>query len=105
MDESKIIESYNEGVAEIISMMKELNIGLISQVNSLNQEIKTLREENLSLISRNAELEAKAKKNSKIVVNHHQLIIIKTPHNILEADSILRGTKFSFYCQVFLQNK
>ena len=72
MDESKIIESYNEGVTEIISMMKELNIGLISQVNSLNQEIKTLNEEiktlieeNLSLISRNAELEAKAKKTAK----------------------------------------
>ena len=65
MDESKIIESYNEGVTEIISMMKELNMELISQVNNLNQEIKALREENLKLIARNAELEAKSKKNSK----------------------------------------
>lgn len=72
MDEYKIIESYNEGVTEIISMMKELNIGLISQVNNLNQEVKSLneeiialREENLMLLARNAELEAKAKKNSK----------------------------------------
>lgn len=65
MDESKIIESYNEGVTEIISMMKELNMELISQVNNLNEEIKALREENLMLLAKNAELEAKTKKNSK----------------------------------------
>lgn len=43
MNESKIIESYNEGVSEIVALMKELNMGLTSQVSSLNQEIKSLR--------------------------------------------------------------
>lgn len=65
MNESKIIESYNEGVSEIVALMKELNMGLTSQVSNLNQEIKALREENLRLLVKIAELEAKAKKNSK----------------------------------------
>jgi SMC interacting uncharacterized protein involved in chromosome segregation len=65
MNESKIIESYNEGVSEIITLMKELNMGLTSQVNSLNQEIKALKEENRRLLARNVELEAKAKKQQK----------------------------------------
>lgn len=65
MNESKIIDSYNDGVSEIISLMKELNMGLTSQINSLNHEIKSLREENLKLLIKNAELEAKLNKNSK----------------------------------------
>ena len=65
MDEAKIIENYNAGVSEIISLMKELNIGLTNQINCLNQEIRALREENLRLLAKNAELEAKLNKNSK----------------------------------------
>lgn len=65
MDETKIIENYNAGVSEILSLMKELNIGLTNQINSLNQEIRALREENLRLLAKNAELEAKLNKNSK----------------------------------------
>jgi hypothetical protein len=65
MNESKIIDSYNEGVSEIVALMKELNMGLTSQVGSLNQEIKTLREENLKLLAKSAELEANAKKQQK----------------------------------------
>ena len=59
-------------------ILKELNIGLLSQISQLNQEIQALREANLSLLTRNAELEAKIKKTAKIIVNHHQLIIIKS---------------------------
>jgi hypothetical protein len=40
MDESKIIERYNEGVAEIISMMKGLNMGLTSQIDKKDMKAK-----------------------------------------------------------------
>lgn len=53
MKESKIIERYNE-TSEIITLMKELkevNIGLLSQISQLNQEIQALREVNLKLNS------------------------------------------------------
>lgn len=67
MKESKIIERYNE-ISEIITLMKELKevtIGLLSQISQLNQEIQALREVNLRLLTRNAELEAKIKKQQK----------------------------------------
>lgn len=64
MDDTKIIETYNTGVAEIVSLMKELNIGLTSQINDLNTEIKTLKEENIKHLAKIAELEAKLNKNS-----------------------------------------
>jgi transposase len=71
MKEKKVIENYNDGVSEIISLMKDMNSGLTSHINnlngelvSLNQEIRALREENKSLYARIAELEAKLNKNS-----------------------------------------
>lgn len=45
--------------------MKEMNSGITSHIDSLNQEIKALREENRTLHARIAELEAKLNKNSK----------------------------------------
>ncbi len=45
--------------------MKEMNSGLISHIDSLNQEMKALREENRALHARIAELESKLNKNSK----------------------------------------
>ena len=68
MNESKIIESYNEGVSKIVALIKELNMGLTSQVSSLNQEIQALRGENLRLLAKIAELEAKSKKNSQVTI-------------------------------------
>jgi hypothetical protein len=54
MKESKIIECYN-ATFEIIPLMKELkelNIGLLSQISQLNQEIQAIREANLRLLTR-----------------------------------------------------
>jgi transposase len=65
MDESKIIETYNNGVSEIVSLMKDMNIGLTNHINILNKEIISLRLENQKLNARIAELESKKNKNSK----------------------------------------
>jgi transposase len=64
LDETKIIENYNAGVSEIVSLMKEMNSELTNHINSLTIEIKALREENIRLLARNIELEAKQNKNS-----------------------------------------
>lgn len=64
LDEIKIIENYNAGVSEIVSLMKEMNSELTNHINSLTLEIKALREENIRLLTRNIELEAKQNKNS-----------------------------------------
>ena len=64
MNEIKIIENYNAGVSEIVSLMKEMNSELTNHINSLTIEIKALREENMRLLARNIELEAKQNKNS-----------------------------------------
>jgi transposase len=64
LDERKIIENYNAGVSEIISLMKEMNSDLTNHINILTIEIKTLREENIRLLARNIELETKQNKNS-----------------------------------------
>lgn len=70
MDET-IAENYNNGISEIISLMKEMNSGLTNQISNLNVEvinlnhlISSLREENNRLLARNIELEAKQNKNS-----------------------------------------
>lgn len=81
MNESKIIESYNDGVSEIISLMKELNMGLTSQIKDLNHEIKSLREENFKLFVKNPELEAKLNKNSKNSSNPPSTDNHKKPSN------------------------
>lgn len=64
LDEIKIIENYNAGVSEIVSLMKEMNSELTNHINGLTIEIKALREENMRLLARNIELEAKQNKNS-----------------------------------------
>ena len=65
MDE-KIVAKYNDGISEIISLMKEMNNGLTNQISNLNVEVinlnhlvSSLREENNILLARNIELEAK----------------------------------------------
>jgi len=70
MDET-IVENYNNGISEIISLMKEMNSGLTNQISNLNVEVinlnhlvTSLREENNRLLARNIELEAKQNKNS-----------------------------------------
>jgi len=64
LDDKKIIENYNAGVSEIVSLMKEMNSELTNHINSLTIEIKALREENIRLLARNIELEGRQNKNS-----------------------------------------
>jgi len=64
LDERELIENYNNGVSEIISLMKEMNSDLTNHINILTIEIKALREENIRLLARNIELESKQNKNS-----------------------------------------
>lgn len=70
MDET-IVENYNNGISEIIYLMKEMNSGLTNQISNLNVEVinlnhlvSSLREENNRLLARNIELEAKQNKDS-----------------------------------------
>jgi len=65
VDESKIIESYNNGVSEIVSLLKNMNEELLKQLNIQNQELNSLRLENQKLYTQIAELEARLNKNSK----------------------------------------
>jgi len=60
LDEMKIINNYNDGVSEIITLIKETNRELTNHINDLTTEIKSLREENIRLITRNIELEIHA---------------------------------------------
>ena len=39
LDEIKIIENYNAGVSEIVSLMKEMNSELTNHINSLTIEL------------------------------------------------------------------
>ena len=64
MDESKIIETYNNGVSEIVSLLKNMNEELLKQLNIQNQELNSLRLENQILHAKITELEAKRNKNS-----------------------------------------
>ena len=64
LDEIKIIENYNAGVSEIVSLIKETNRELTNRINSLTPEIKALREENVRLLARNIQLETMQNKNS-----------------------------------------
>ena len=64
LDEMKIINNYNDGVSEIISLIKETNKELTNHINDLTSEIKALREENIKLLARNIELETMHNKNS-----------------------------------------
>lgn len=64
LDEMKIINNYNDGVSEIITLIKETNRELTNHINDLTTEIKALREENIRLLTRNVELEIMHNKNS-----------------------------------------
>lgn len=71
MDEAKIIEVYNKGINEVISLVKNMNNGLSSEINNLNQNISDLnlqigdlQKKNEELNSRLKELEAQINKNS-----------------------------------------
>lgn len=71
LDEIKIIENYNAGVSEIVSLIKETNRDLKNQIGNLNVEIidltnlvSSLREENFGLLARNIQLETMQNKNS-----------------------------------------
>jgi hypothetical protein len=57
MDESKIINAYNKGITEVISLVKNMN-------TSLNGEITKLKIDNKELTLRLKELEARINKNS-----------------------------------------
>ena len=70
MDDTKV-NNYNNGVTEIITLLKEMNSGLITQISNLNVEvvnlnhlISSLRDDNKILLARNIELEAMHNKNS-----------------------------------------
>ena len=70
MDET-IGDNYNNGITEIITLLKEMNSGLINQISDLNVEvinlnhlIISLRDDNNILIARNIELETMHNKNS-----------------------------------------
>jgi len=70
MDDTKV-NNYNNGIIEIITLLKEMNSGLINQISDLNIEvislnhlISSLRDDNNLLISRNIELETMHNKNS-----------------------------------------
>ena len=59
MDET-IVDSYNNGITEIITLLKEMNSGLINQISNLNVEvtnlnnlINSLRDDNTILLARN----------------------------------------------------
>ena len=71
MDEAKIIEVYNKGINEVISLVKNMNNGLSGEINNLNQHISNLnlqigdlQKKNEELNSRLKELEARVNKNS-----------------------------------------
>jgi len=70
MDET-IVENYDNGISEIIFLLKEMNSGLTNQISNLNVEVinlnhlvSSLREENSRFLARNIELETKQNKNS-----------------------------------------
>ena len=64
MDESKIIDVYNKGITEVISLVKDMNNNLTGEISKLNTEIIILKEDNKELTLRLAELEVKINKNS-----------------------------------------
>jgi len=70
MDDTKV-DNYNNGITEIITLLKEMNSGLVNQISNLNVEvinlnhlINSLRDDNAILLARNIELETMHNKNS-----------------------------------------
>lgn len=60
MSEGQIIDIYNQGVSEVISLIKELS----NQIKSLDSQIETLSKGNKALTERVKSLESQVNKNS-----------------------------------------
>lgn len=67
MDENIIIETYNKGINAVITLVTNLHTEITTlniTVATLNDEVLNVRTENLLLLNRLNELEARVKKNS-----------------------------------------
>ncbi|WP_346894080.1 hypothetical protein [Clostridium sp. UBA871] len=60
MSEGKIIEIYNQGISQVIGVIKELS----SENKALNSQVETLSKENKALTKRIKLLESQVNKNS-----------------------------------------
>lgn len=60
MSEAKIIEIYNQGISQVISVIKELS----NEIKTLNSQVDTLSKENKALSERVKSLESQVNKNS-----------------------------------------
>jgi transposase len=60
MGEAEIIQTYNDGIDAVITLIK----GVTVQIGNLNDEVNILKDENQKLYIKIAELEAKINKNS-----------------------------------------
>jgi transposase len=60
MSESKIIEIYNQGISQVIDVIKELS----NEIKSLNSQVEKLSKENKALNNRVNSLEGQINKNS-----------------------------------------
>ncbi|NFN18965.1 hypothetical protein FDB52_06990 [Clostridium botulinum] len=60
MSEGKIIESYNQGLTQVMSVIKELT----NEIKGLNSQVEKLSKDNKALGDRVQSLEKQTKKNS-----------------------------------------
>ena len=60
MSEGKIIEIYNQGISQVIGVIKELS----NEIKTLNSQVETLSKENKTLNERVKSLENQVNKNS-----------------------------------------
>ncbi|MBC2581853.1 IS66 family transposase [Clostridium sp. DJ247] len=60
MSEGKIIEIYNQGISQVISVIKELS----NEIKTLNSQVETLSKDNKALNERVKSLESQVNKNS-----------------------------------------
>ncbi len=70
MSEGQIIDIYNQGVSEVISLIKELS----NQIKSLDSQIETLSKGNKALTERVKSLESQVNKNSNNS-SHRQMVL------------------------------
>lgn len=60
MSESQIIEIYNQGISQVIGVIKELS----NEIKTLNSQVETLSKDNKALNERVKSLESQVNKNS-----------------------------------------
>ncbi|WP_238475927.1 DUF6444 domain-containing protein [Clostridium manihotivorum] len=60
MSEGKIIEIYNQGLTQVMSVIRELT----NEIKSLNSQVETLSKDNKALSNRVKSLESQVNKNS-----------------------------------------